>query len=369
MKIFNKLPSLIIVLSLLISSVSFGQYSSKKVRSVHQAYTDSLKNVKYDYIFPVLGQGAYSEGFDIPYPIGFMVNYFWSDMGILINNLQLGYKNAYNDGNSFDLRPIIDENGDEILKFGKNRNTSYSLNVRPDIWVFPFLNVYGIFGRGQSHTEVSLTGLGNHVFDKPLISVVDQNIQTSGSGILAAGGVGPVWISGDFNWTWNKPELLDKATMANVMGIRMGHTFVFEKHPDMNIALWIGAMRIKMQSETIGEIAMKDALSQDVWDNKDENVAEYWDWYNNEATEFQKRVADKSLTPIVDELDNRQGESIVQYGIDKQVAKMWNMLAGAQFQLNKHWMLRSEMGFLGDRTSFLLSLNYRILGFRKGKNH
>ena len=38
---------------------------------------------------------------------------------------------------------------------------------------------------------------------------------------------------------------------------------------------------------------------------------------------------------------------------------------GMQFQLNKHWMLRSEVGFIGDRKSYLVSLNYRLLGFKK----
>ena len=54
------------------------------------------------------------------------------------------------------------------------------------------------------------------------------------------------------------------------------------------------------------------------------------------------------------------GEAIIKYGMDKQVAEMWNMVVGAQFQLNKNWMLRSETGIVGDRKQFLLSLNYRF---------
>ena len=342
---------------------SQAQYTSKKVRKKYQSYEDSLKQVKYNYVFPFLGQGAYSKGFDIPYPIGFMANFFWADQGILIDNLQLGFQNAYKPENSFDMQPIVDENGDEILGFGENRNTSYSINVRPDIWIFPFLNVYGIFGYGNSHTEVNINQLGDVPFE--LHSVVDQSITTAGFGVMGAGGVGPVWISADFNLTWNKPEKLDKATRANVMGLRVGHTFTFKKRPYRNIAIWVGAMRIKMQSETVGAIKMSEALPQSVWDNKDATVASYWDWYNNDATEFQKKVADKRLTPIVDALDAREGESVIEYGIDKQVAQMWNMLLGTQFQLNKHWQLRFEAGILGDRKSFLTSLNYRFLGFKK----
>jgi len=356
--------TIITILSVFIFMVGLtanAQYTTKKVRSTHQQYTDSLKSVEYNYVFPILGQGAYSQGFDIPYPMGIMVNYFWSDLGITIDNLQLGFQNPNNPKNDFDLRPIIDENGNELLGFGENRNTSYSVNVRPDLWVFPFLNVYGIFGYGRSHTEVNINRIGNKEFE--LQSVVDQSIRTMGVGVMVAGGVGPVWISTDFNFTWNKPELLDKATQVNVMGIRMGHTFVSKKKPYRNIALWVGAMRIKMQTETIGQITMAEAIPQDVWDNKDAKVAEYRDWYDNEATPAQKIIADKTLTPIMEALDQRNGESIVQYGIDKQVTNPWSMLVGIQFQLNKHWQIRSETGFLGDRNSFLLSVNYRFLGF------
>jgi len=339
------------------------QYTSKKSRKVHQVYVDSLKNVEYNYFFPILGQGAYSEGFDIPFPFGVMANYFWTDQGILVNNLQLGYKNAYNDDNSFDLRPVVDDEGNEMLGFGDNSNTAYSYNVRPDLWVFPFLNVYGIFGYGKSHTDVNINRLGSKEFN--LKSEIDQDITTTGVGILAAGGVGPVWISGDFNWTWNKPELTTNTTFVNVMGFRMGHVVKFKKRADKNISIWIGAMRVKMQSETLGEVSMRDALPQEVWDNKDQTVADYWDWYNNEATPGQKLVADKVLSPIINELDNRDGKSIVQYGIEKRAVQEWNMLLGAQYQFNKRWQLRFEAGIVGDRKSFLCSLNYRFLGFKR----
>jgi len=358
----NLLVLLVLIFSF--SSQSFGQYATTKVKSKHEAYTDSLKAVNYNYVFPIMGQGAYSQGFDIPYPIGIMGNFFWADQGILINNFQLGFQSAYG-GPSFDLRPLIDENGQEIIGFGENRNVSYSYNVRPDIWIFPFLNVYGIFGYGTSTTTVIINRLGNTMLKDPIVSNVKQGIRTMGLGTMIAGGIGPVWFSADFNLTWNKPDLLDKATQANVMGLRIGHTFTFKKKPYRNIAVWVGAMRIRMQSETRGEIMLKDAFGQDFYDKKDARVAEYWDWYNNDATAIQKKIADKTLTPIVDEVDKRDGESIVQYGMDKQVTQMWNGLIGAQFQINKHWQIRSEMGLIGDRRSYLFSVNYRFLGFKK----
>jgi len=46
--------------------------------------------------------------------------------------------------------------------------------------------------------------------------------------------------------------------------------------------------------------------------------------------------------------------------MDKRPVEVWNMVIGGQFQFNKRWMLRSEVGIVGDRKSFLASLNYRF---------
>jgi len=340
----------IILLSLLClflyTNQAQAQYVSTKVKTKHQQYTDSLKQVEYNYLFPILGQGAYSKGFDIPYPVGAMANYMWMDQRLIIDNLQLGLKT---DNQDIPLTPV------DFIEFGENTNTSYTFNVRPDIWVLPFLNVYGIFGYGKSHTEVNL------VAPVELKSIVDQEISTVGVGVLGAAGIGPIWISVDANWTWNKPELLDKPVRVNVLGMRLGHTFVFKNKPESNIALWTGGMRIEMGAETRGEIKLIDALPQETWDRRDQIVGNYWDWYNNEAGPIQKEVADEILTPIVDRLEAADGDSIIRYGLDKSAKEEWNVLFGIQYQYNKHWMLRSEAGLIGDRKSFLLSLNYRFL--------
>ncbi len=323
-----------------------GQYATKKVRSVHQQYTDSLKNVKYDYIFPILGQGAYKKGFDIPYPIGIMANYMWMDQGIDITNLQLGLEGTNND---FPMTPV------DFIGFGENRNTSHAYNVRTDVWIFPFLNVYGIFGGGQSHTEVNLV--------KPveMLSVVDQSISTAGLGFMSAFGIGPMWLSIDANWTWNKPELLDKAVLVNVVGLRLGHTFVFKKHPERNIAVWAGGMYASMSSETSGAIKMIDALPPETWDRRDEIVTDYNTWYDG-LSDIKKAVVDQTAIPnIIDRLAAADGSATIKYGMDKQVSEKWNGVFGAQFQYNKRWMLRTEWGLIGDRKSALLSLNYRFL--------
>lgn len=326
--------------------VASAQYANTKIKSKHETYTDSLKQVEYNYVFPILGQGAYKKGFDIPYPAGLMANYMWMKQNLIFDNMQLGLKT-----DNVDI-PLTDV---EFIEFGENTNTSYAYNVRPDLWILPFLNVYGIFGGGQSRTEVNLTA------PIPLYSNVEQGLSTAGFGIMGAGGIGPVWFSVDANWTWSKPELLDKPVKVNVLGIRLGHTFVFKNKPQSNIALWVGGMRMEMNSDTKGEIKLIDALPPEVWDRKNEIVTNYYDWYENVATIPQKKVADQILTPIVERIDQADGNSIIRYGMDKQVKERWNGTFGAQYQINKRWMFRSEAGLIGNRKSFLISVNYRFL--------
>jgi hypothetical protein len=181
---------------------------------------------------------------------------------------------------------------------------------------------------------------------------------------MGAFGIGPAWLSVDANWTWSKPELLDKPVLVRILGIRLGHTFTFKNRPDRNVAFWIGGFRMQMQSETVGQISLRDALPQEFWDNKDEKVDNYWDWYNSlgngPVDQKKKEVADQVLTPIVDRIDARDGSAVVRYGMDKRVAEVWNGVIGAQFQLNKAWMLRTEWGLIGNRKSILASLNYRF---------
>lgn len=328
-----------------------GQYASKKVKSKYQVYTDSLKQVEYHYVFPIFGQKAYNRGFDIPYPAGIMGNFMWLKQGILINNLQLGLES---DNHDVPLTPV------DFIEFGENTNTSYTVNLRPDLWIFPFLNVYGIFGYGNSHTEVNL------VAPVDLKSAVDQGISTAGFGLMGAFGIGPVWMSVDANFTWNKPELVADPVNVNVLGLRLGHTFTFKNRPYSNLAIWAGGMRAQMGATTVGEVKMMDAIPAETWERKDEIVNNYWDWYNGldpenprDARKIEK--ADEVLTPIVDRLENADGESIIRYSLDKQVKEKWNGVIGIQYQINKRWMFRSEGGVIGDRKSVLISANYRFL--------
>ncbi len=340
------LKSFLVFVALCCVSLSASaQYATRKVSKKQKAYTDSLKTFNYQYVFPILGQQAYKRGFDIPYPVGLMANYIWIKQSIVLENFELGVQG---ENLELDQQPV------DFIDFGQNTNTSSAYNFRPDIWVFPFLNVYGLFGAGTTTTEVNLIAPIN------LKSVVIQNMKNAGVGVMGAFGIGPLWMSVDANWSWVKPDLLDQPVITRVLGLRLGKTFTFKSHPDRNIAVWAGGMRLRMTSGTQGAIKMADAIPQETWDRKNEIVAEYNDWYNS-LPPAKKAVVDKTQFPeFMEALDNRNGETIISYGMDKRPAEEWNWVVGAQFQLNKAWMLRTEAGIIGDRKSVLASVNYRF---------
>jgi len=255
MKSIIKAATFLIGFSFLFFSEGSAQYASREISKKQQAYIDSLKQVEYNYIFPIWGQKAYKQGFDLPYPAGLMVNYIWIKQSIIMDNFQLGVQNENVDK---PLTPV------DFIEFGDNISTSNVATFRPDLWIFPFLNVYGLFGYGSSTFEVNLA--------EPVAfkSVVTQNISTTGFGLMGAFGIGPLWTSVDANWTWTKPEYLDSPVRANVLGIRLGKTFTFRKKPESNIAIWAGGMRARMGSTTTGQIKLADVIPQETWDRVDE---------------------------------------------------------------------------------------------------
>jgi hypothetical protein len=194
-------------------------------------------------------------------------------------------------------------------------------------------------------------------------------------------GVGGGWLALDMNMVWSDVSALDKPVFTFVFGPRLGKTFKF-KNPDMNLAFWVGGFRVKFTSETSGSIDLSEVLDvSETQEKVDEGFIRVEDasnqvngWWNSLSPEDQlnpvnkgkyegaNRLLDKTgnLLTTLDGALSTASTSTVQYSLDKNLKDMWNFIVGAQFQLNKHWMIRAEYGFLGSRQQFLSGLQYRF---------
>ena len=119
-------------------SLSLGQvYTNKIVGEKNIAEEDSLKSRPYPYSLPIWGAKATEKGYDLPYSAGVSLNYFWQQSDLIITDLFVGF----NEGPMYDL--------DEIIRFDDAVSTASIFTIRPDIWLLPFLNVYGIFSKAK----------------------------------------------------------------------------------------------------------------------------------------------------------------------------------------------------------------------------
>src|SRR5262245_51470048 len=213
------------------------------------AQMDSLAHAHWPYIFPIWGQKATARGFRLPYPAGLSFQYFGQRSDILIDNLQVGFNNG----------PLHDL--DHVIRFDEAKSSSDGLSLRPDVWVLPFLNVYGILGRSTASTDVSCglwlpdsSGGEQKVLD--IDTKVDFDANTFGFGITPTVGVRGAWLALDMNFTWTDVPQLNEPASAFVFDPRIGKSFRVGNDPDENLNLWAGGFRLKINTGTTGSIPL-----------------------------------------------------------------------------------------------------------------
>lgn len=349
-------------------------YTDKPVGQKSESLVDSLKSTPYPYILPIWGKKVTELGFDIPYSAGLSVNYITQESDLIINNLLVGF----NGGPQYNI--------DEIIRIDEAIARASAINVRPDIWLLPFLNVYAVLGKVQTSTEINAgvwlpdtTNAWSQVSSFSTIAKFDGTVM--GFGITPTIGVGGGWLAMDMNFAWSDIDALDKPVKTFVFGPRFGKSFKLKK-PQSNLAVWVGGFRVGFSSETTGSLPLGDLFdTEDLQQKVDEgsanisqkqiNLDEWWgglseedqaDPINMAKYETANRVLG-TAGEIVNALDgaiSTAETSTVDYSLDKALKDPWNFIVGSQYQLNKHWMIRAEIGFLGSREQFLTSLQYRF---------
>ncbi|OIQ28497.1 MAG: hypothetical protein BM564_08830 [Bacteroidetes bacterium MedPE-SWsnd-G2] len=362
----------IVVLFMMFCSASmFAQtYTNKEVK-LDQAFVDSISKIEYPYLLPIWGKKVAEKGFKLPLSAGIGVNYYWQESKVVINELYVGFNN----GQQYFM--------DDIVRFNDAVASSNIVNVRPDFWILPFLNVYGIFAVSDTSTQIDLDivvptedGYRNVL---QIQTLQEFEGVSAGFGITPTVGVGGGWFALDMNFTWTDLDALDKPAFSFIFGPRMGKTFKFNK-PDSNLAVWFGGFKVAINSDTNGNLGVSDIFNFDGINEKLDNAevaladtrVNLDTWFNNLSPieQIQNQIkystataalnkADQFVDNFSDAVDSAEN-STVQYSLEKRQKEAWNFLLGTQYQLNQEWMIRGEFGFLGSRKQILVGLNYRF---------
>jgi hypothetical protein len=289
----------------------------------------------WPYTFPLWGDKLAQKGLNFPLPFGIGLNYAYINQPIKISRIAVGV----NDSELVDITKLI--------TFDDLNSKVHAMNLRVDLWVLPFLNLYAMGNWAiQSKTSVSISE--PFAFD----AGATQSGYGGGFGMTAAAGAWGFFGTLDLNWTWNKLQKLDQPVGTFLFTPRIGKNF--GKLGGIEWIFWVGAMRQVIEAGTRGEIRLNDAVGGG--GNPDGSFQqELKAWYDGLPPGRQAIVGG-----LVSRLQG--ADPVIHYDLDKAVASPWNMLIGTEIGLTPEWRVRAEVGFI-QRTQVIIGLNYRFGGF------
>ena len=314
----------IVAITLLVARPSAAQVAAPNV------HVRDREAKEYPYIFPILGKELAKRGVDLPLPWGIGINYLYMKQGINIDRIGL----SANDNPTQDV---------DFIKFKQVTSQVHSISIRPDLWVLPFLNVYGIFGVGSANTTVDISEPATFT------SSVDQNGDTLGFGFTGAFAVQGFFVIADLNFSRTKMDKLLDPVPGRVFSGRVGKNFDLGDS-GMTLAFWGGFMRQSISADTNGKIKLNEVLT-------DEQIDQIEGAGDGICDDSGRPQACHALLDQIRERDPL--DTTINYSLDKSLAQPTNILVGAQLALSKAWFVRTELGFL-TRRSVLASINYRF---------
>jgi hypothetical protein len=286
---------------------------------------------EWKYVFPIWGKDLANKGIKFPLPFGVGLTYLEAIQPIDVKNLQV----AVNDGEFQDMSRFV--------KFESLDSNVQATNLRFDVWILPFLNVYGL-------ANYLISTEGDAVLSKPFPLRAGSTQTGYGGGFGATGAFGFFGFFGavDANFTWNQLSNLESPVRTFVLAPRVGKRFKLTKTVAMSG--WIGAMRQDVQADTSGSIRLSDAVGDKNEDSVEGQIA---NWY-------------RGLSPA-DQAANRgfgdrfpiEGDPVIHYKLDKALANPWNALVGVDADFGGRFQIRTELGFFG-RYQMLVGVNYRF---------
>ena len=206
-------------------------------------------------------------------------------------------------------------------------------SVRPNIWILPFLNIYGIIGytAGQVDPDIEVPYFYVEVINGT-DTILSQRIDTSfkitdkpvfngpsfGVGATFAIGFSRFFLIADYNYVMSNPLQVDTRLNSHQLSLKLGILFG-NKSKQAKGALWAGTMFFKNDQYFSGVVDVRDI--------------------------------DKDLEKIIGRYVDYSGD-VVAYP-----RQNWNFIFGGSWIMNQHNNLSVEAGIY-PRLQAKLSYNY-----------
>ena len=250
---------------------------------------------------PIWGKGAQEKGYDLPLPFGVALTYTYIHQNMVVSDVNIEGK------------PL----GVNIRDAATATHTGV---CRADVWLFPFLNVYGLFGETAGVTKPAIAFPNGEVLE----SEVKYNRFSYGGGMTVAGGWKAWFLTLDANWTTgdivskDKGQVGDKPIRSLTFAPRFGTLFSSGRLGTGS--LWVGGMYLLATSEIRGQV-------------------------------------DLSQNPL---LSNLIGKDSLGYSVRVEPKDHWNVLIGGNWEINKRWSITAEVGGILDRFHAIGAVLFRF---------
>lgn len=205
---------------------------------------------RWSSFLPLRGELARSRGIELPRPFGVGFVYYHLSRDIAITDVKIGRNGA----------PPT-----SVSEFAQleSRSDVDNVNFKLDVWLLPFLNVYGIVGyiwnESTTRMVVSLPPLVPGGTPRSAEMEVPTELvgTVGGLGLTLAGGYGPFFMVYDVNWA--QADLgFDDRFRAVVSSIRGGWNGAVGSRP---LRLWGSATDWNTFAEATGTVADPDGGS------------------------------------------------------------------------------------------------------------
>lgn len=331
---FSNLNKVVLTASLLATGFSYADSDRPLLSlSVSQSGGTALNNegsldtrtpASQSRVLPIWGDEARARGYDIPEPFGIGYNYMNLRQDIIVDKIGFNAEKAV--GQQILSKLLID--------VGHTRSSNESHMLKLDTWVFPFMNVYGVYGKTKGSSTAQLKSVGFDV-DAPLVENVpfDLNYEgkTYGAGFTLAGGYNQFFGTFDLNYTKTNLDILDGDIKALVITPRVGYEFIFSPlisgQGNTKLQVWTGAM------------------------------------YQDITQRFKGDVSKLNLPGELDELMNNPLTGLIagniKFDVEQHLAHKWSNIIGARLEVTRNFNITTEFGF-NNRNSFLVSGEFRF---------
>lgn len=208
-------------------------------------------------VLPIFGKGARKLGYKLPRAIGVNVFMHFQSQTLKLNDIQVGF----NGGELRDVSSLVNFDASSVPQ------SSQVESFRADVWVFPFLNISAMVGKGQNRLDGQIF-LSDELKDALqkygwLIGIDKDDVPdyfpirseltsvTYGGGATLGGGVGNFNLSLTYQIVWAKVLEVNTNKFAQVINPAVGYRF-----PASGVNIMAGAQGQFYNTLTAGSIKL-----------------------------------------------------------------------------------------------------------------